>query len=463
MPLPLLAADHAGPSLPIWTVAADGLAARLDELGGPVAAFARASGFEATAGAVLVMPDAAGGLAGALFGLGRRGDAARTPFLPGKAASLLPAGDWRFDGPLEDETLAALAFALESYRFRRYKAAPERATRLVVGPTVDLASVGRIAEATFLARDLVNTPANDLGPAELAAAIRAVFEPAGGAVAETVGDDLLAANFPLVHAVGKGSDRPPRLIDATWGDPSAPKVTLVGKGVVFDTGGLDIKPDSAMLLMKKDMGGAANALALARLVIGAGLPVRLRLIVPAVENAVSGRAYRPGDVVPSRKGPTVEIGNTDAEGRLVLADALALADEEAPDFLVDLATLTGAARVALGPDLPPFYTDDETLAAEIAAASARVFDPLWRMPLWAAYRPMLDSKIADTNNVASGGFAGSVLAALFLSRFVERAAAWVHLDIFAWTPAARPGRPEGGDAQAIRALFEVIAARWPKP
>ncbi len=462
MPLPLLASDHPGSVLPVWTVAPETLAARLDELGAPIAALARASGFEATAGAVLVVPDGAGALLGALFGLGRRGDAARSPFLPGKAASLLPAGDWRFDGPLEDDTLAALAFALESYRFRRYKAAPERAARLVVAAGVDLAAVTRTAEAAFLARDLVNTPANDLGPAELAAAIRAVFEPAGGRVGEVVGDDLLAANFPLVHAVGKASDRPPRLVDATWGDPQNPRLTLVGKGVVFDSGGLDIKPDSAMLLMKKDMGGAANALALAAMIMGAGLPLRLRLIVPAVENAVSGRAFRPGDVVPSRKGPTVEIGNTDAEGRLVLADALALADEEAPDLLIDLATLTGAARVALGPDLPPYYTDDETLAAEIAAASARVFDPVWRMPLWAPYRSMLDSKIADTNNVSSGGFAGSVTAALFLAKFVERASAWVHFDIFAWTPTARPGRPEGGEAQAIRALFEVIATRWPK-
>jgi len=232
--------------------------------------------------------------------------------------------------------------------------------------------------------------------------------------------------------------------------------------VCFDTGGLDLKPSSAMLLMKKDMGGAAAAIGLAHMIMAARLPVRLRLLVPAVENAVSGQAFRPGDVFPTRKGLTVEIGNTDAEGRLVLADALALADEEAPDLLIDLATLTGAARVALGPDLPPYYTDDETLAAEIAAASAKVFDPLWRMPLWAPYRAMLDSKIADTNNVSSGGFAGSVTAALFLSKFVERAGAWVHLDIFAWTPTAKPGRPEGGEAQAIRALYEVIAARWPK-
>ncbi len=462
MTLPLVASDFAGPTLPIWTVTPDTLAARLDELGAAVAAFARASRFEASAGSLLVVADGAGAVVGALFGLGRRGDALRTPFLPGKVASLLPPGDWRFAGPLEDETLAALAFALESYRFRRYKAAPDREVRLAIGADVDLAALTRTADAVGLARDLVNTPANDLGPAELAAAIRDVFEAAGGLVTETVGDDLLAANFPLVHAVGNGSDRPPRLIDAVWGAASAPKVTLVGKGVVFDSGGLDLKPDSAMLLMKKDMGGAANALALAALIIGAALPVRLRLIVPAVENAVSGRAFRPGDVVASRRGPTVEIGNTDAEGRLVLADALALADEEAPDLLIDLATLTGAARVALGPDLPPFYTADEGLAGEIGAASARVFDPLWRMPLWAPYRPMLDSKIADTNNVASGGFAGSILAALFLSGFVEQAASWVHVDIFAWTPAARPGRPEGGEAQAIRALFEVIAARWPK-
>ena len=462
MALPLLASHFAGPTLPIWTVSPDTLVARLDELGPAVAAFARASRFEAAAGTVLVVAEASGALLGALFGLGRRGDAARTPFLPGKVASLLPDGDWRFDGPLEDETLAALAFALEAYRFRRYKTVPERAVRLVVPAAADFAALIRTAEAVGLARDLVNTPANDLGPEELAAAIRAVFEPAGGRVAEIVGDDLLAANVPLVHAVGKSSDRPPRLVDATWGEATAPKVTLVGKGVVFDSGGLDIKPDSAMLLMKKDMGGAANALALAAMIIGAGLPVRLRLIVPAVENAISGRAFRPGDVVPSRKGPTVEIGNTDAEGRLVLADGLALADEEAPDLLIDLATLTGAARVALGPDLPPFYTADDDLAAEIAAASLRVFDPVWRMPLWPAYRGMLDSKIADTNNVASGGFAGSILAALFLSKFVDAAAAWVHVDIFAWTPAARPGRPEGGEAQAIRALFEVIAARWPK-
>ncbi len=462
MDLPLVSADLATTALPVWLVPADGLAARLADLGPAVAAFARASAFEGGAGTLLAVPDADGAIAGALFGLGRRGDAARTPFLIGKLASTLPLGIWRLDGPLEDATLATLAFALESYRFRRYKASPARDIRLVVPEGVDRAEIERTAQAVFLARDLVNTPANDLGPAELTGAVRDLFEAAGGRVGEIVGDELLAANFPLVHAVGNGSDRPPRLIDATWGEASAPKVTLVGKGVVFDSGGLDIKPDSAMLLMKKDMGGAANALALASMIIGAGLPVRLRLIVPAVENSVSGRAFRPGDVVRSRKGPTVEIGNTDAEGRLVLADALALADEEAPDLLIDLATLTGAARVALGPDIPPFYTDDEALAADLAVAAAETFDPLWRLPLWPGYRAMLDGKIADLNNAPAGGFAGSITAALFLQRFVEATRAWVHVDIFAWTPTARPGRPEGGEAQAIRALFRVIERHWPK-
>ena len=461
MSLPLLPHDETIVALPIHVVTPDGLTGRLNELGSTVAGFARASGFEAKAGQLLVLPDAQGGLAGALFGLGRRGDAARSPFLPGKAASLLPAGIWRFEGPLEDDGLAALAFALESYRFDRYKGVAAREAKLMVGDGVDLAHVERTARAVFLARDLVNTPANDLGPARLADAIRTVFERFGGTVKEVVGEDLLAANFPLVHAVGKGSDRLPRLVDATWGDPGHPKVTLVGKGVVFDSGGLDIKPDSAMLLMKKDMGGAANALALAQMILEAGLPVRLRLIVPAVENAISGRAFRPGDVYPSRKGITVEIGNTDAEGRLVLADALALADEEAPDLLVDLATLTGAARVALGPDLPPFYTDDDALAADVAAASRATFDPLWRMPLWPAYRTMIDGKVGEINNAGAGGFAGSIAAALFLQRFVEKTTAWAHFDIYAWTPTAKPGRPEGAEAQAIRALFAVIAARWP--
>ena len=456
----LLAPDWTGPSLPIWTVAPDGLAARLDSLGSAIATFARANGFEASAGSHLMVMEPAGGIAGVLFGLGKPGDAARHPFLPGKLASVLPEGDWRFDGPLDDAALAALGWALEAYRFRRYRKPTGKTARLVVPQGVDYASVQRTADAVTLTRDLVNTAPNDLGPVELAAAIRAALEPRGATVTEIIGDDLLAQNLPLIHAVGHGSDRTPRLVDATWGDAAHPKVTLVGKGVCFDTGGLDIKPDTGMLLMKKDMGGAANVLGLATMIIDAKLPVRLRVLIPAVENAISGRAFRPSDVFPSRKGLTVEIGNTDAEGRLVLADALALADEEKPDLIVDMATLTGAARVALGPELPPFYTRDDALAADLQATAMALADPVWRMPLWKPYMGLLDSKIADTNNVTSGGFAGSVTAALFLSKFVENCPSWVHLDIYAWNPSAKPGRPDGGEAQAIRALYALIEKRY---
>ncbi len=303
-------------------------------------------------------------------------------------------------------------------------------------------------------------PANDLGPAELETAARALAERHGASVRAIVGEALLAENFPLIHAVGRASCHAPRLIDVAWGDAAAPKVTVIGKGVTFDTGGLDIKPESAMLIMKKDMGGAASALALAHMVMDRGLKVRLRVLVPAVENAISGSAFRPLDIYPSRKGLSVEIGNTDAEGRLVLADALALADEEEPELVLDLATLTGAARVALGPDLPPFYTEDDALAAEVSACAAVENDPLWRMPLWRGYESMLESKIADIRNAGTGGFAGSISAALFLRRFVTAAKSWVHIDVYAWTPTAKPGRPEGGECQAARALYALLAARY---
>jgi leucyl aminopeptidase len=264
----------------------------------------------------------------------------------------------------------------------------------------------------------------------------------------------------MIHAVGRASDQAPRLIEMRWGPADAPKLTLVGKGVCFDTGGLDIKPASGMLLMKKDMGGAANVLGLASMVMASELRVRLRVLIPAVENSISANAFRPGDVLTSRKGVTVEIGNTDAEGRLVLADALALADEEQPEMLVDMATLTGAARVALGPDLPPFYTDDEALAGELAEAASAVEDPLWRMPLWQPYAAKLSSRIADINNVTTDGFAGSITAALFLNRFVEKTACWAHFDIYGWNPTERPYAPVGGEAQGIRALERVIARRF---
>jgi leucyl aminopeptidase len=312
----------------------------------------------------------------------------------------------------------------------------------------------------YLARDLINTPANDMGPAELEYAARALAARHGASVNVLVGEELLNANFPLIHAVGRAADRPPRLIDLTWGDAARPKVTLVGKGVCFDTGGLDIKPESGMLNMKKDMGGAASMLALAHMVMAHGLKIRLRVLVPAVENSISGAAFRPRDIYRSRKGLTVEIGNTDAEGRLILADALALADSEEPELIADMATLTGAARVALGTEVVPFYTDDETLAAEVARFAGAENDPLWRLPLWQPYEQLLDSKVADTNNVSAGSFAGSITAALFLRQFVTAAKAWLHCDIYAWNQTTRPGRPEGAECQAARALYALLVERY---
>jgi leucyl aminopeptidase len=299
-----------------------------------------------------------------------------------------------------------------------------------------------------------------MGPAELALAANDVATRFGASFEAIVGDELVRQNFPLIHAVGMASTRAPRLIDFTWGDPAHPKVTLVGKGVCFDTGGLDLKPSSGMLTMKKDMGGAANVLALAQMVMDAKLKVRLRVLIPAVENAVAGNAFRPLDIFASRKGLYVEIGNTDAEGRLILADALALADEEKPDLLIDMGTLTGAARVALGPDLPPFYTNDETLALDIARCAKEENDPLWRMPLWPPYDAWLDSKVATITNAPSGTFAGSITCALFLQRFVEHAKSWLHLDIYAWTPSAKPARPEGGKCQAARAVYKLLRERY---
>jgi leucyl aminopeptidase len=331
---------------------------------------------------------------------------------------------------------------------------------LVPPDGIDMPDITRMAEAAALARDLINTPSNDMGPEELALAARAVATRYGASFSTIVGDELTRQNFPLIHAVGMASTRAPRLIDLTWGDSAHPKVTLVGKGVCFDTGGLDLKPSSGMLIMKKDMGGAANVLALAQMVMDAKLKVRLRVLIPAVENAVAGNAFRPLDIFKSRKGTTVEIGNTDAEGRLVLADALALADEEKPDLLVDLGTLTGAARVALGPDLPPFYTNDETLAQDVARYAKEENDPLWRMPLWPPYDSWLDSKTADINNAPSGGFAGSITCALFLQRFVTDAKSWLHVDIYGWTPSAKPARPEGGECQAARAIYKVLSERY---
>ncbi|MEO5759311.1 MAG: leucyl aminopeptidase family protein [Mesorhizobium sp.] len=441
-------------ALPVYLVARDGLEAA--GLTPSAAAWAKANGFSGEAGRTLIVPGENGALAGALFGVGDGEGALAT----GALARALPEGDWHFANAPANPELAATALLLGGYVFTRYGKKPGKTLRFALPSGVDAARVRRVADSVFLTRDLVNTPTSDMGPQDLEKAVRTLAMANKAEVSVIKGDDLLEQNFPMIHAVGRASVDAPRLIDMTWGPKSAPKVTLVGKGVCFDTGGLDIKPSSGMLLMKKDMGGAANVLGLASMIMAAGLKVRLRVLIPAVENSIAGNAFRPGDVLTSRKGMSVEIGNTDAEGRLVLADALTLADDDQPRLLIDMATLTGAARVALGPDLPPFYTDDDGLASELASASVTVEDPLWRMPLWRPYDAKLSSKIADINNVTTDGFAGSITAALFLKRFVEKTSAWAHFDIFAWNPSDRPHGPAGGEAQGIRALEQVIAKRY---
>ena len=421
-------------------------------------AFVKAAGFEPKPGKHLIVADAEGRLAGVLFGLEDADDPARDLFRPGALAGLLPPGTYRFANAPHDARLAALAFALGCYQFTRYRKPQERNVKLAVPEGVDGEDLSRIVEAVTLCRDLINTPSNDMGPAEIEAGRPRARR---AARRQAAGDERRRARQGL-PAGGRGRRRlgPQAAADRCHlGQGGDPKVTLVGKGVAFDTGGLDIKPSSGMLNMKKDMGGAATALALGHMIMAAKLKVRLRVIVPAVENSISGAAFRPRDVYRSRKGISVEIGNTDAEGRLILADALTLASEDDPALIVDFATLTGAARVALGPDVPPFFTDDDALAAELMARAPSEFDPLWRLPLWRPYDSMLDSKVADINNVSSGGHGGAITAALFLRRFVN-ARAWLHLDIFAWTPSARPGRPEGGELQSARALYALLKARY---
>jgi leucyl aminopeptidase len=353
-----------------------------------------------------------------------------------------------------------LGWALATYRFGRYRKHEGSFPTLVWPGGCDRAGVERAASATFLVRDLINTPAADMGPEELAAAARTLADGHGARFAVIVGDELQVRNYPAVHAVGRASSRAPRLIDLQWGDESNPRVTLVGKGVCFDSGGLDLKPAAGMKLMKKDMGGAAIMLGLARMVMSANLPVRLRVLIPAVENSVSGNALRPLDVIETRKGLTVEIGNTDAEGRVILADALAEAASEQPALLVDCATLTGAARVALGTELPALFTNDDTLAQALLAHGAATGDPLWRLPLWKPYKRHLDGKVADLTNAADIAFAGAITAALFLAEFAKPAKPWAHIDIMAWNTDSRPGRPEGGEAMGMRALYGLIRERF---
>ncbi len=421
------------------------------------AKWAKASGFAGQRGKLLALPGDDGAITGYLFGLGSTKD--RPKLVTGLAGAALEAGRYRLEGSVGDPTLAALGFRLGAYRFDRYRT-PKATAELAALKGADMAEVARLTDAAFLARDLVNTPANDLGPDAFEKEIRAFAARHKMKLKAIVGDDLLEQNFPMIHAVGRAAHEAPRLIDMTWGKASDPKITLVGKGVTFDTGGLDIKPSAGMLLMKKDMGGAANTLGLAHAIMDAGLKVRLRVLIPIVENAISASSFRPGDVLRARNGSTVEIGNTDAEGRLILGDALSLADEERPELIVDMATLTGAARVALGPDLPPLYTNDDALAGALMASGKAADDPLWRLPLWAPYESMIASKIADVNNAGQGGFAGSITAALFLQRFVKQAKAWAHLDIFAWAPETRPSRPFGGTDQGIRATYGVLKQRY---
>jgi leucyl aminopeptidase len=455
-------ARGAASAVPITFVTAATWAEQRGKLDARCRVFAEAAGFEPKAGRHLLLPADDGALAGVLFGLEVADDPLKDAFRPGALATLLPGGVYRFANTPHDPRLAALAIALGTYRFTRYRKAEGKDVQLEVPEGVDGDELSRIVQGVFLARDLINTPANDMGPPDLEYAARALATTHKARIDVIVGDDLLKENFPLIHAVGRAAaaDRPPRLIDITWGDDAHPKVTLIGKGVCFDTGGLDIKSDAGMLNMKKDMGGAATMLALAHMLMSRGIKLRLRVLIPAVENSIAGAAFRPRDVYRSRKGITVEIGNTDAEGRLILADAMALAEEEKPELIADMATLTGAARVALGTEVVPFYTDDEALASELSDCARSENDPLWRLPLWRSYDQMLDSKVADTNNVSQGGFAGSITAALFLRRFTTEAKAWLHCDIYAWNQSTRPGRPEGAECQAARALYALLVARY---
>lgn len=463
-------------TIPIHVARKGNLAEDLPNLSKEQRAWLEATGFCCAAGSHALFPGSDGKIAGVILGLGApattrearigRGKNGSMPseHYFGKLPAKLPAGRYHLELDSKasaaagiDPALATLAWGLGGYRFDRYKSrAPRETTVLKLPNNIDREALSAQLEAVWLGRDLINTPSNDMGPDELESAAKKLAKQHSANVTVIKGDNLIAKNFPLIHAVGRASTRAPRLIDLTWGKASAPKVTLVGKGVCFDTGGLDIKPASGMLLMKKDMGGAAAVLALGSMIMAAKLPVRLRILIPALENAISGDAFRPGDIIASRSGQSVEVGNTDAEGRLVLADALALADEMEPDYLMTFATLTGAARVALGPDLPPFYCDDDELAGLLSAKGQATMDPLWQMPFWSPYDAMLDSPNADMNNVNFNGFAGSITAALFLRRFVRDAARYTHFDIFGWRPAAAPLAPKGGDPQAVRAVFAAF-------
>ena len=451
-------ADDGRPATPIHGVTSGQWPAFAEKQDAAFRTWAAAQDFKGQSGRVLLAPAGDGAIAFVVLGLGSADD----KLIYGAAAEKLPGGTYRLAAePGVAPHFAALGFALSAYTYTAFK--PSKANTsppVLLAPESAIATARRQAQGVWLARDLVNAPSNAMGPSELEAAVRGVARHHNAAVDVVEGEALLARNYPMIHAVGRASVRTPRLIDLRWGDAAAPKVTLVGKGVCFDSGGLDLKSAAGMALMKKDMGGAAAMLGLAHMIMDANLAVRLRLLVPAVENAVSGDAYRPGDVLTSRKGLTVEIGNTDAEGRLVLADALADADDETPELLVCMATLTGAARTATGFELPPVYTDDEVLAGELAGYARKEQDPMWRLPLWKGYEGWIDGKNADLTNSADSPYAGSITAALFLKRFVTSTKGFVHFDVAAWTDRPKPGKPAGAEAHCIRALFALLENRF---
>jgi leucyl aminopeptidase len=456
----LLVADRGQPAQSIIRITKAGFDAWLKSQPAPVRVAATAARFEGKPESHLILPADNGKDWSVVIGVE---ESEADPWQLAGIVARLPEGSYRLaEGNPGD---AALGWLLAQHRFDRYRESPEpaRPRVLLTAEPARIDSTVMLARATALVRDLVDTPTSDMGPAALADAVQIVSR-AYGAEIDIVMGDALAEHYPMIHAVGRAATRirAPRLIELVWGNPAHPRLAIVGKGVCFDTGGLDIKPSSGMLLMKKDMGGAAHALALAQLVMAARLPVRLQLLIPAVENSISADAFRPGDILKSRKGLHVEIGNTDAEGRLILGDALTRACEADPALLIDFATLTGAARVALGPDLPALFANDDALAADFAAAGDTVADPVWRLPLWQPYHDMLKSDVADINNAGSGGFAGSITAALFLERFVAKGVPWAHLDTFAWRPSSKPGRPKGGDALGLRAAWELLQRRFGK-
>ncbi len=455
---PTLTTKQDKDATPITPLTANELKEWLEGAEGAAKRWVESTGFEAKPDSHCLLPGEDGKVSRVLAGIGEPND----PFCLARLTTALAPGSYFIDAEWDADVMerAALGWALGGYRFSRYKQSDQEPARLVVDKRVDAKRLEDQVDAVFLVRDLINTPAEDMMPEQLAVAVKDLASRFDAVVNETIGDALLNENYPAIHAVGRASVHEPRLIDLRWGDADKPKLTLVGKGVCFDTGGLDLKGANNMRLMKKDMGGAAHVIALARLIMGAQLPVRLRLLVPAVDNAVSGNAFRPGDVLATRKGLTVEVDNTDAEGRLILCDALAEGASEQPDLMIDFATLTGAARVALGTDVPAMFSNDDALADELMRASREVRDPLWRLPLYAPYKELIDSTVADIVNSASRPFGGAITAALFLDAFVPAQIPWAHFDLMAWSIKARPGRPEGGEAMGLRATFETLRARY---